>query len=240
MDIIKLDVPLFIRLLELAREDVKQDADLHDVAEAVTRLSAHGPASMEDYDKIVQFMQKQGSKSQSVDEAKSSINFSPEDLKNLEKIRDLPTLKAQAFQLISKPSAKPMKPEKVEWFKNALERMNSPMAVIKLMYDLMLSGEGNKVVGSRNSMSSNTYRQRFGESDKGEYDREGEMARQDLRTAAEAADELRSILSADDNLPEWVQAKITKALDYLDTSRDYMKSKEPVDELARIKQLGGL
>ena len=133
-----------------------------------------------------------------------------------------------------------MKPEKVEWFKNALERMNSPMAVIKLMYDLMLSGEGNKVVGSRNSMSSNTYRQRFGESDKGEYDREGEMARQDLRTAAEAAEELRSILSADDNLPEWVQAKITKALDYLDTSRDYMKSKEPVDELARIKQLGGL
>jgi hypothetical protein len=240
MDIIKLDVPLFIRLLELAREDVKQDADLHDVAEAVTRLSAHGPATMEDYDKIVQFMQKQGSKSQGVDEAKSSINFSPEDLKSLEKIRDLPTLKAQAFQLISKPSAKPMKPEKVEWFKNALERMNSPMAVIKLMYDLMLSGEGNKVVGSRNSMSSNTYRQRFGESDKGEYDREGEMARQDLRTAAEAAEELRSILSADDNLPEWVQAKITKALDYLDTSRDYMKSKEPVDELARIKQLGGL
>jgi hypothetical protein len=240
MDIIKLDVPLFIRLLELAREDIKQDADLHDIAEAVTRLSAHGPATMEDYDKIVQFMQKQGSKSQEVDEAKSSINFGPDDLKSLEKIRDLPTLKAQAFALISKPSAKPMKPEKVEWFKNALERMNSPMAVIKLMYDLMLSGEGNKVVGSRNSMSSNTYRQRFGESDKGEYDREGEMARQDLRTAAEAADELRSILSADDNLPEWVQAKITKALDYLDTSRDYMKSKEPVDELARIKQLGGL
>jgi len=26
MDIIKLDVPLFIRLMELAREDVKQDA----------------------------------------------------------------------------------------------------------------------------------------------------------------------------------------------------------------------
>lgn len=240
MDIIKLDVPLFIRLLELAREDVKQDADLHDVAEAVIKLSQQGPVTMADYDEIVAFMQKQGSKSQGVDEAKSSINFSPEDLKSLEKIRDLPTLKAQAFQLISKPSAKPMKPEKVEWFKNALERMNSPMAVIKLMYDLMLSGEGNKVVGSRNSMSSNTYRQRFGESDKGEYDREGEMARQDLRTAAEAADELRSILSADDNLPEWVQAKITKALDYLDTSRDYMKSKEPVDELARIKQLGGL
>jgi DNA-binding ferritin-like protein len=60
MDIIRLDVPLFIRLLELAREDVKQDADLHDVAEAVIRLSQEGVATMADYDQIVSFMQKQG------------------------------------------------------------------------------------------------------------------------------------------------------------------------------------
>lgn len=62
--------------------------------------------------------------------------------------------------------------------------------------------------------------------DVGEYDREGQMAQQDLLNAADAANELRSILDADDNLPEWVQAKITKALDYLDTTRDYMKAKE--------------
>jgi hypothetical protein len=55
------------------------------------------------------------------------------------------------------------------------------------------------------------------------------MAQQDLRTAADAAMELRSILDSDENLPEWVQAKITKAMDYLDTSRDYIKSKD-VDE----------
>jgi len=60
MDIIKLDVPLFIRLLELAREDVKQDADLHDIAEAVIKLSQEGTATMADYDSIVGFMQKQG------------------------------------------------------------------------------------------------------------------------------------------------------------------------------------
>jgi cbb3-type cytochrome oxidase cytochrome c subunit len=60
MDIVKLDVPLFIRLLELAREDVKQDADLHDVAEAVIKLSQEGVATMADYDSIVAFMQKQG------------------------------------------------------------------------------------------------------------------------------------------------------------------------------------
>jgi len=60
MDTVKLDVPLFIRLLELAREDVKQDADLHDIAEAVIKLSQEGVATMADYDKIVGFMQKQG------------------------------------------------------------------------------------------------------------------------------------------------------------------------------------
>jgi hypothetical protein len=98
-----------------------------------------------------------------VAEGKSAINFSADDLKRLEKIRDLPTLKAQAFELISKPSAKPMKPEKVEWFKQALENMNSPIKVIKLMYDLLLSGEGNAVVGSKSSMNPNSYRQRFGE-----------------------------------------------------------------------------
>lgn len=61
--------------------------------------------------------------------------------------------------------------------------------------------------------------------DQGEYDQEGDMARDQLYTAAEAAAELRSILSSDENLPEWVQSKITKAMDYLDTARDYMKSK---------------
>jgi hypothetical protein len=61
MDIVHLDVPLFIRLLELAREDVKQDADLHDIAEAVIKLSNEGnTVTMADYDEIVGFMKKQG------------------------------------------------------------------------------------------------------------------------------------------------------------------------------------
>jgi hypothetical protein len=61
-DVVKLDVPLFIRLLELAREDIKQDADLHDLAEAVIKLSQEGVATMADYDDIVDFMKQQGSR----------------------------------------------------------------------------------------------------------------------------------------------------------------------------------
>lgn len=57
-----------------------------------------------------------------------------------------------------------------------------------------------------------------------EYDNEGDMAKDDLRTINSAAQELYDILDTDDNLPEWVQAKITKAVDYIDTVRDYMKS----------------
>jgi len=64
MDIIKLDVPLFIRLLELAREEIKDDADIHDVAEIVTKLSQHGVVGMEQYNEIVSFMSKQGDDSE--------------------------------------------------------------------------------------------------------------------------------------------------------------------------------
>jgi len=66
----------------------------------------------------------------------------------------------------------------------------------------------------------------------GEYDREGDMAKDDLRTINGAAKELYDILDADENLPEWVQAKITKAADYVDTVRDYLKSNKYEEDVA--------
>ena len=53
-DTIKLDVPLFIRLLEYAREDAKTDMDLHNVAERAINLSTEGEClGMQDYDSLV-------------------------------------------------------------------------------------------------------------------------------------------------------------------------------------------
>lgn len=53
-DIISVDVPLFIRLLEYAREDAKTDMDLHDVAENIIRLSQEGEVlTMDDYNAII-------------------------------------------------------------------------------------------------------------------------------------------------------------------------------------------
>jgi hypothetical protein len=53
-DVIQLDVPLLIRLLEYAREDAKTDMDLHNVAEQLIALSsAGGTLSMNQYNDII-------------------------------------------------------------------------------------------------------------------------------------------------------------------------------------------
>ena len=65
--------------------------------------------------------------------------------------------------------------------------------------------------------------------DPAEYDQEGDMAKGQLKTMIDAAQELHSSLGDNDNLPEWVQSKITKATDYIDSVRDYMASEKDDD-----------
>lgn len=55
VDFVTLDVPLFIRLLEYAKEDAQTDLDLHKIAENVVSLSKDGNLSMSDYNNIVSF-----------------------------------------------------------------------------------------------------------------------------------------------------------------------------------------
>ena len=78
------------------------------------------------------------------------------------------------------------------------------------------------------------------EKDKGEYDYEGSMAKTQLRTMIDAAQALHDMLEDDENMPEWVQGKITKATDYIDTARDYMKSQanESIEEGSETWEAG--
>lgn len=50
-----MDLPLFIRLLEFAREDAHDDIDLHDVAELAAKLTqqSDSPLSMDAYEKMM-------------------------------------------------------------------------------------------------------------------------------------------------------------------------------------------
>ena len=74
--------------------------------------------------------------------------------------------------------------------------------------------------------------------DKGEYDYEGAMARTQLQTVVRNSQELISMLSMDDNMPEWVQSKITLAQDYISSVRDYLKSREELGEEV-VQESGG-
>lgn len=60
--------------------------------------------------------------------------------------------------------------------------------------------------------------------DAGEYDFEGDMAKDDLETIVRAARRLTGMLDDNENMPEWVQSKINKAADYVDTAADYIES----------------
>jgi hypothetical protein len=52
-----MDVPLFIRMLEFAREDAKADMDLHDVAEKAIEINkSKKTLSMQDYEDIIPAM----------------------------------------------------------------------------------------------------------------------------------------------------------------------------------------
>jgi len=53
-DVVKMDIPLLIRLFEYSREDAKTDMDLHNVTERLIKLSAEGNVlTMAHYDQIV-------------------------------------------------------------------------------------------------------------------------------------------------------------------------------------------
>jgi hypothetical protein len=54
IDIVTMDVPLFIRALEYAKEDAQEDMDLHDFAErAIAATKEQGILQMDDYDMLV-------------------------------------------------------------------------------------------------------------------------------------------------------------------------------------------
>ena len=54
VDVVKMDIPLFIRMLEFAREDAVDDEQLHTVTERITKMAAEGDIiTMAEYDKIV-------------------------------------------------------------------------------------------------------------------------------------------------------------------------------------------
>lgn len=100
---------------------------------------------------------------------KPDANFTADDLHHLSKIRDLNSAKEFALNLVTKPSKKPIKPSKVAWFTAAINRAKSVNELGKIMWGMLLSGEGNAVIGSRHSTDPSHYRRQFGEDTASEW-----------------------------------------------------------------------
>ena len=80
--------------------------------------------------------------------------------------------------------------------------------------------------------------------DQGEYDQEGDMAKDSIKTVVRHAQALEKILGDNDNLPEWVQSKLAKIESMLTAVDDYMQNQadddmdgeEPIAEKAVSKK----
>ena len=79
--------------------------------------------------------------------------------------------------------------------------------------------------------------------DRGEYDQEGDMAKDSIKTVVRHAQALEKILSDNDNLPEWVQSKLAKIESMMTAVDDYMQNQEddqgddmPMGEESTVKR----
>jgi len=66
--------------------------------------------------------------------------------------------------------------------------------------------------------------------DQGEYDQEGDMAKDDIKTIVRHAQALSKVLGDNDNLPEWVQSKLSKIEGMMISIDEYMQNQEEDDE----------
>jgi hypothetical protein len=67
--------------------------------------------------------------------------------------------------------------------------------------------------------------------DRGEYDREGDMAKDNIHTIVRNAQELESILGDNDNLPEWVQDKLANIKGMMTAVSEYMQTQQERDSV---------
>jgi len=83
----------------------------------------------------------------------------------------------------------------------------------------------------------NMYKESVNEAkDPGEYDNEGEMAKNQLQSILRDAEHMIEMFDDEENLPEWVQNKITKAQDYLQSAHSYMMGQDEDDDEKEVKE----
>ena len=154
-----------------------------------------------------------------------------------------------ALTLLDKPNKEPMRKYKEmkinELSNELLHRYKEKAAIDASKADREGNFErGNKrfsgVVKATNKQFANFKKKGFREEsevneakDVREYDYEGDMAKTQLKTIIRNAQMIHDMIDDDENMPEWVQSKITLAKDYIVVSANYLQSQmnEEVEQL---------
>lgn len=137
--------------------------------------------------------------------------------------------------LWAKQKGKIRKPKKVE--EDVSERTLTP-AEKKKREEIAKAMERDNPgmdMGKKMAIATATAKKVAEEKDPNEYDREGEMMKGQLRQICSANEKLMKMVGDDDNLPEWVQNKVTKATDYIRSVRDYLESESNKDDMSEAK-----
>ena len=115
----------------------------------------------------------------------------------------------KSFKDLREKTLTPAEKKKREEIAKAMERENPGMDMKKKM--AIATWQAKKVAEAK---------------DPNEYDKEGEMMKNQLRQICSANEKLMKMVGDDDNLPEWVQNKVTKATDYIRSVRDYLDAED--------------
>ena len=114
-----------------------------------------------------------------------------------------------------------------EWHpaeKNKQGQPKDPRGVVTHMSDVARRKTADQQDMAEAEVDSDGYS--MDHADSGEYDYEGDQARDQMNTIVRAARRLDGLLDDNENMPEWVQMKVTLAADYLDTAADYIESNQ--------------
>lgn len=256
IDIITLDVPLFIRMLEYAKEDAADDMDLHDVATKTIALSKQkGILSMEDYDALVP---AEAPIDENLDDQAKAYWL---ELLKKGKIDKLPDDPKEAF-------LKQMMDDEIQHDKEKLRRERGLEEDHNPMMEIKTYKKGDKLKiklpnGKEFDVVFDTYSKQDGvalgkfKDENGEYDikpfdlssvlnedldvghqdDEPNMLKSDLYRIAKYAMGLYKMMDVYDDMPgevdfpHWWQSKIVKAKDYMVAAKHYLDGEEKVAQI---------
>jgi hypothetical protein len=208
IDTISMDVPLFIRLLEYAREDAKTDMDLHNVTEKAISLSIDGGTlTMSDYNNIT-------SNSETMNEMKN------------------PTLTKIAGKIMAK-FPKQGKYDAFEEFKKHIGKENLKSDEEKEVYAIIKDKENEDLaevaIGEKKLTAAEKAKKVAEDLDIGHQDDEPDMLKGDVYRIMEYAQALYKMLDQFDRMPgevdfpDWWQQKIHLAAEYMDKAKHYLE-----------------